>query len=39
MAANLQDPLGPQLWDYLECLAHGHQQGPMIRVMGRERKR
>lgn len=38
MAADPKDPLVPELWD-LECPAHGDRQGPMIRVMGRERKR
>lgn len=39
MAANLKDPLGPELWDYLDCLAHSHQQGPRIRAVENERKR
>lgn len=39
MAANLEDPLGPELWDYLDCLAHSHQQGPLIRVVEKGRKR
>lgn len=25
--ANLKDPLGPELWDHLECLVHGHGPG------------
>lgn len=37
MAVNLKEPLGSELWG--GCSVLGHRQGPMIRMMGREKKR